>query len=236
MADLSRAIGIAALAHAGQTDKGGEPYILHPLRVMLSVVSEEERIVAALHDVVEDCPEWPLERLRKEGFSEAVLEAVMAVTKRDGEDYFSFVERAAANPIARAVKLADFRKTAISGGLRTLCLRILSGPRNTAARSLYSKPREDLREGYEPVRREGRAGACAFSLECRPPEADRAHAGMAEFRRAGGRVVDRRGQGTCQRDSTGDRVLATDGRDGRSRPLQRSRYEDSRTGGVTDNA
>ena len=54
MSMLDRAIEIAVQAHSGQLDKGGAPYILHPLRVMLRMATEEERIVAVLHDVVED--------------------------------------------------------------------------------------------------------------------------------------------------------------------------------------
>ena len=109
MDDLTRAILIAVSAHDGQIDKAGEPYILHPLRVMLSLKSEEERIVAVLHDVVEDCPDWPLDRLRREGFSEAVIAGVDAVTRRDGESYDDFIERARVDPIGRAVKRADVR-------------------------------------------------------------------------------------------------------------------------------
>jgi (p)ppGpp synthase/HD superfamily hydrolase len=105
---LERAVAIAAEAHAGQKDKAGEPYILHPLRVMMAVTEPDERIVAALHDVVEDTP-WTLEALRAEGFSCAVVDAVDALTRRDGEDYFDYVRRAAAYPIARAVKIADLR-------------------------------------------------------------------------------------------------------------------------------
>ena len=63
MATLGRAIAIAAEAHSGQFDKAGAPYILHPLRVMLSLSTEEERIVGVLHDLVEDCEEWTFERL-----------------------------------------------------------------------------------------------------------------------------------------------------------------------------
>ena len=106
---LERAIAIAATAHAGQLDKGGAPYILHPLKVMLRMSSLEERIVAVLHDVVEDCG-ISLEDLRKEGFSEAVLSAIEAVTKVPGESYEDFVERAAQNPIGRVVKLADLEE------------------------------------------------------------------------------------------------------------------------------
>jgi len=60
--NLEKAIKIALEAHIGQVDKGGNPYILHPLRVMLSLNSEEERIVGVLHDVVEDCEGWSWER------------------------------------------------------------------------------------------------------------------------------------------------------------------------------
>jgi (p)ppGpp synthase/HD superfamily hydrolase len=104
---LERAISIAAEAHAGQVDKAGAPYVLHPLRMMLRLSSTDERIVAVLHDVCEDCPGWTFERLRDEGFSDAIIEALRSVTKRDGEDYDAFVRRAAANSIGRSVKLAD---------------------------------------------------------------------------------------------------------------------------------
>jgi (p)ppGpp synthase/HD superfamily hydrolase len=106
LATLERAIGIAAQAHAGQVDKAGAPYILHPLRVMLTLGTLEERIVAVLHDVVEDT-DWTFDRLRIEGFAESVLEALDAVTRREGESYEDFVRRAAKNPIGRTVKRAD---------------------------------------------------------------------------------------------------------------------------------
>ena len=109
MSTLERAIVIAAEAHAGITDKGGAPYILHPLRMMMDLTSAEERIVAVLHDVCEDCPGWTFERLRGEGFSEEILAALDSVTKREGEPYEGFALRAAANPIGRRVKLADLR-------------------------------------------------------------------------------------------------------------------------------
>jgi (p)ppGpp synthase/HD superfamily hydrolase len=70
---LERAIAIAAEAHAGQVDKAGAPYVLHPLRMMLRMSSIDERIVAVLHDVCEDCPGWTFDRLRREGFSIALL-------------------------------------------------------------------------------------------------------------------------------------------------------------------
>jgi (p)ppGpp synthase/HD superfamily hydrolase len=109
MSSLERAIAIAAEAHAGQVDKAGAPYVLHPLRMMLAVATPQERIVAVLHDVCEDCPGWSFERLREEGFSPEIVAALDSVTKREGEAYPDFVRRAAANPIGRSVKLADLR-------------------------------------------------------------------------------------------------------------------------------
>jgi (p)ppGpp synthase/HD superfamily hydrolase len=109
MSNLERAIVIAAEGHAGTTDKAGAPYILHCLRVMFAMSEANERVVGVLHDVVEDCAGWTLDRVRAEGFSEEVLAALDSVTKRDGEEYFSFVRRAAANPIGRKVKLADLK-------------------------------------------------------------------------------------------------------------------------------
>jgi (p)ppGpp synthase/HD superfamily hydrolase len=103
---LEQAIAIAAKAHEGQVDKAGAPYVLHPLRIMLRVSTTEERIVAVLHDVVEDCG-VSLEDLRLEGFPEVVIEAIDSVTRRSEEPYETFVRRAASNPIGRLVKLAD---------------------------------------------------------------------------------------------------------------------------------
>jgi (p)ppGpp synthase/HD superfamily hydrolase len=106
MATLERAIEIAAGAHAGQVDKAGHAYILHPLRVMLRVTSAHERMAAVLHDVVEDTP-VSLQQLVGEGFAPEVIAAVEALTKRPGESRIDAARRAAANPVAREVKLAD---------------------------------------------------------------------------------------------------------------------------------
>lgn len=108
MSTIERAIEIAKRAHADQVDKAGKPYIHHPLRMLVSVTTAEERIVAVLHDVVEDS-EITLDDLREEGFSEAVITAVEVLTKQDGESRIEAARRAAANPIARKVKLADVR-------------------------------------------------------------------------------------------------------------------------------
>lgn len=108
MSTLERAIAIAATAHVGQVDKAGAPYILHPLRVMLdaTLTTPEKRMVAVLHDVVEDTA-VTLQDLEREGFAQEVLAAVEALTKRPGETRLEAAARAKVNPIARTVKLAD---------------------------------------------------------------------------------------------------------------------------------
>lgn len=106
MSSLERAIAIASTAHSGQRDKAGQPYILHALRVMFAVNTEDERITAVLHDVVEDS-DVTLAQLKAEGFSAAVLAAVDALTKRPGESRIEAAARAARNQVALRVKLAD---------------------------------------------------------------------------------------------------------------------------------
>ena len=106
MATLEKAILIAARAHLGQRDKGGAPYILHPLRMMMRMESEAAMMAAVLHDVVEDS-DWTLDQLRGEGFSEEVLQAVDCLTRKNYESYDEFVARAQTNAIARRVKVAD---------------------------------------------------------------------------------------------------------------------------------
>lgn len=110
MGTLEKAIAIAAEAHAGQADKAGRPYIAHPLRMVVRALEREMHpdvaIVAALHDVIEDS-DWSRVMLRRKGFTDDVLDAVEALTKRPGESYAAAVTRAAANPLARAVKALD---------------------------------------------------------------------------------------------------------------------------------
>lgn len=103
---IERALEIAVTAHAGKVDKGGAPYILHPLRVMAAVPTMDEKITAVLHDVVEDT-EWTLEKLAAEKIPGRILDALRALTKLPGEERIDAAKRAAADPIARAVKVAD---------------------------------------------------------------------------------------------------------------------------------
>jgi (p)ppGpp synthase/HD superfamily hydrolase len=108
MCTLERAIQIAASAHLGQFDKGGAPYILHPLRVMLRLKSQPEQIVAVLHDVLEDTA-WTRGQLAREGFAPNVIAALDALCRRKDQDesYDDFIDRVSANQIAICVKLAD---------------------------------------------------------------------------------------------------------------------------------
>ena len=106
MATIERVIEIASSAHAGQVDKAGQPYIFHPLRVMLRVEGAHEQMAAVLHDVVEDTI-VTIDHLEQEGFPSEVLQAITALTKLPGETRLEAASRAAADPIARIVKLAD---------------------------------------------------------------------------------------------------------------------------------
>jgi (p)ppGpp synthase/HD superfamily hydrolase len=106
MSDLERAIEISASKHRGAVDKAGQPYILHPLSLMLEFDDRDAMIAAVLHDTVEDSA-LTLGDLKGEGFSDAVVVAVDALTRRDDESYEEFVSRLSSNPLARRVKIAD---------------------------------------------------------------------------------------------------------------------------------
>jgi (p)ppGpp synthase/HD superfamily hydrolase len=106
MPTLEDAILLAVQAHRGQRDKNGAPYVLHPLRMMLRLTTDAERMVAVLHDVVEDTPHT-LEDLRRAGYPEAIVEAVDCLTRRETETYDEFIERLKPNLLARKVKIAD---------------------------------------------------------------------------------------------------------------------------------
>ena len=113
MPNIDRAIMIASIAHAGQKDKAGKPYILHPLRVMLTVASDknatdEHKIVAVLHDVIEDTY-IQAQHLREHGFSEDIINALESVTKKEGESRMDAAKRTKLNIIGTVVKLADLK-------------------------------------------------------------------------------------------------------------------------------
>ena len=106
---LHKAAKLAEQAHRGQTDKTGRPYIEHVRRVADAVETLDEKTVAYLHDVVEKGEGWTLDRLEAAGFGFPVVAAVDALTRRLDEGERRFISRAAANPLARPVKVADLK-------------------------------------------------------------------------------------------------------------------------------
>ncbi len=118
--NLERAIEIAQEAHKGVKDKGGHDYIHHPIRVMHAMSNDQEKIVAILHDVVEDY-DWTFDRLKEEGFEDSAIESLRCVTKySEEEDYQEFIKRAATNKIATKVKIADIEDNLDLSRLGTL--------------------------------------------------------------------------------------------------------------------
>lgn len=106
---LDKALMVATEAHKGQTDKGGHPYILHPLAVAGRVKNVKQKIIALLHDVLEDTS-ITVEDLKKEGFHDDIIEAIIALTRKKGETYTEFCERVAKNILAIDVKIADIKE------------------------------------------------------------------------------------------------------------------------------
>jgi (p)ppGpp synthase/HD superfamily hydrolase len=105
---LERAIALACRAHRGQRypSPSGEPFILHPLRVMLAVQGAPAQMAAVLHDVLEDTA-VTVSDLSAENLPADVVEAVVALTRVLGQDYRSYIDQVARNRLARVVKAAD---------------------------------------------------------------------------------------------------------------------------------
>ncbi|MCR5784474.1 MAG: GTP pyrophosphokinase [Eubacterium sp.] len=132
---------IAKGAHFGQTDKGGNPYIAHPMAVADLVETDDEKTLAYLHDVVEDT-DVTLSDLKELGFSERIVEAVDAITKKADETRQEYLLRVKNNSLARAVKLADLEH---NSDLSRLSLRPLTD-RDYARREKYQKEIKFLKE------------------------------------------------------------------------------------------
>jgi len=114
MATLQRAIELAVAAHAGQEDVPGEPYITHPMRVMLALADEgahELRMVGILHDAVERGT-LTFKQLKREGFSKDVIRGVQLMTHDDDTPYADYVVALKGHKLARRVKLADLADNA----------------------------------------------------------------------------------------------------------------------------
>ena len=103
-----KAMKLCFAAHKDQVDKSGMPYVFHPFHVAEQMTDELSTVTALLHDVVEDTP-YTLEDLRAMGFPEPVLAALALLTHGEDVPYLDYVAQIKANPIARAVKLADLR-------------------------------------------------------------------------------------------------------------------------------
>lgn len=105
---LNKALALAMQAHQHQLDKGGHPYLLHPLRVMMQFQDETLQIIAVLHDVIEDSDITPND-LSEQGFTQEMIDAIVALTRQPDETYPEFILRVSLNPLARQVKIADLR-------------------------------------------------------------------------------------------------------------------------------
>ncbi len=107
---LSQMLSLATTAHAGQFDKGGKPYILHPLKVMHYLQSDDEELqcIALGHDLIEDT--WVTEQmLYANGMSTRVVEGIVALTKVEGQSFAEYKDKVKSNPDAVRVKMCDLR-------------------------------------------------------------------------------------------------------------------------------
>ncbi len=107
-ANTKKALKLCFEAHKNQVDKSGLPYVFHPFHLAEQMQDEETTIVALLHDVVEDT-DFTLDDLKKQGFSNEIIEAIALMTHSPEIPYMDYVAQIKTNPIARAVKLADLR-------------------------------------------------------------------------------------------------------------------------------
>lgn len=103
---LQKAIELATAALNGITDEHGRPYIEHAMRVMMKMDTEEEKMVAVLHDVAEDT-EMTIRDMECYGFPRSVLEGVEILTKRRDMTYFDYIDDISCSPVAAKVKIAE---------------------------------------------------------------------------------------------------------------------------------
>lgn len=103
-----KALKLMTEKHAGQKDRSGLPYILHPFHVAEQMTDEESTVAALLHDVVEDT-DTTFEELEEAGFSDRVIKTLKLLTHEEGTDYYDYVRKIGEDPLARKVKLADLQ-------------------------------------------------------------------------------------------------------------------------------
>ncbi len=106
--EINKALKLVFEAHAGQFDKSGLPYVLHPIVVASQMTDITSTAVALLHDVIEDT-KYTADDLLALGFSKEVVDAVVLLTHSSDEPYMDYINRIKQNPVARAVKLADLK-------------------------------------------------------------------------------------------------------------------------------
>ena len=116
---LIKAFLLCMAKHWEQRDKAGKRYIWHPIHVMLKVKGYNEKIVALLHDVVEDTDVTILD-LKNLKFSKEVIEAVDVISKKKDQEYFSYLELVKNNNIAKKVKIADLKHNSDLKRLRSI--------------------------------------------------------------------------------------------------------------------
>ena len=120
---LHLALNFAWEAHKWQVDKGGEPYIFHPLRVSLKFGDLKLRIIALLHDVVEDS-DIKLEQIEIE-FGSEVAEAVDYLSRRSGETYWEYIERMKSNNLAINIKIADIEDNLLPSRIESINSKLI---------------------------------------------------------------------------------------------------------------
>ncbi len=103
---IKQAIELCYNYHKGQVDKAGKPYFLHPMTVALNCNNDDEKVVALLHDILEDT-EITVEELIEKGIPERLCRSIVVITKKENDSYEKYVDRVAKDPIAIAVKIKD---------------------------------------------------------------------------------------------------------------------------------
>ena len=145
---LSKAVNIAAHAHVAQFDKGGKPYILHPIHLMSQLLFDTQlATIAVLHDVVEDS-NWTLADLKREGMSARVISALMCLTHEKGQSYEDYIEGICTNYDAIRVKRKDLEHNSEITRLKGV------GPKDIARMEKYHKAFVRLTEAKRAYERD----------------------------------------------------------------------------------
>ena len=140
--DVEAAMALATRAHEGQLDKAGNPYITHPQRVATRLETPEARVVGWLHDTVEDTPLTIADIEAR--FGPETAAAVDAISRREGEDWEDYIDRVAANPLARQVKISDLIDNSNLGRIPRVTLR------DVARQKKYNRALKKLLELEQP--------------------------------------------------------------------------------------